>query len=340
MTCYFCNSDNITEAHKNSSGKLSSYNCPRCGYLSFTLEALFEIEGEKFNEEEKKKISIVTRNEYERSGRKLSLTTDYLAQILEQYHRYDALEKMDIVLLNLERSSEYIGSNIRITPRFDFPYYHCFDESELVSILRLLAEDGFVNHHKSSPTRGLRIARKGYQRLRELKKRKDSRQCFVAMWLAPKLQRVYREAVEPGIEYIEEGENEPRFRALRIDNREHTNDINDEIIAEIRKSRFIVCDLTGYRGGVYWEAGFAYGLGLEVIYTCREDWLKEENLYNNKRNDKKVIKELYDKNGKIINIKKEGIHFDLEHRNRIAWNESDLDDFKKSLTKRIKAVII
>jgi len=160
------------------------------------------------------------------------------------------------------------------------------------------------------------------------------------MWLAPKLQRVYREALEPGIECIEKGEKEPRFKALRIDNKEHTNDINDEIIGEMRRSRFIVCDLTGYRGGVYWEAGFAYGLGLEVIYTCREDWLKEENLYNSKRNDRKVIKELYDENGKKINIKKEGIHFDLEHRNRIAWNELDLEGFKDRLTKRIKAVII
>jgi len=25
----------------------------------------------------------------------------------------------------------------------------------------------------------------------------------------------------------------------------------------------MVCDLTGYRGGFYFEAGFAYGLGLE-----------------------------------------------------------------------------
>jgi nucleoside 2-deoxyribosyltransferase len=64
----------------------------------------------------------------------------------------------------------------------------------------------------------------------------------------------------------------------QIDNVEHVNDINDEIIGQIRRSRFVVCDLTGYRGGVYFEAGFAYGLGLDVIYTCRKDWTKEETL--------------------------------------------------------------
>ena len=346
IRCYFCGSSDLKNVDKNYyPDKPRSYTCAVCGHIFLDLDPSLsqDIELRNFTEEEKKIISIVIRNEYEKRSKERfdkRLTIEDLNQIIEQYHRYDALDKMDIALLNLERSSEYIGSNIRITPRFDFPYYHCFDEGELVSILRLLAEDGFVKHHQRSPTRGLRIARKGYQRLRELKKHKDSRQCFVAMWLAPELNHVYEEAIEPGIEYIEEGEKEPRFKALRIDNKEHTNDINDEIIGEIRRSRFIVCDLTGYRGGVYWEAGFAYGLGLEVIYTCREDWLKEENLYNSKKNGRKVIKELYDENGKKINIKKEGIHFDLEHRNRISWNESDLESFKDRLTKRIKAVII
>jgi len=42
-------------------------------------------------------------------------------------------------------------------------------------------------------------------------------------------------------------------------------------------------------------------------------------------------------------VVKEGIHFDLEHRNRIEWyDESDeaLEDFKNRLTNRIKAIIV
>jgi len=50
----------------------------------------------------------------------------------------------------------------------------------------------------------------------------------------------------------------------------------------------MICDLTGYRGGVYFEAGFAYGLGLEVIYTCRKDWTKEELLADSSGNTVKV----------------------------------------------------
>ena len=59
--------------------------------------------------------------------------------------------------------------------------------------------------------------------------------------------------------------------------RESIGKIDDEIIREIRRSRFMVADFTqgddGNRGSVYYEGGFARGLGLPVISTCREDQL-------------------------------------------------------------------
>ena len=47
--------------------------------------------------------------------------------------------------------------------------------------------------------------------------------------------------------------------------------ITDEIMAEIRQSRFVIADYTGQKNGVYFEAGFALKLGLTVIPTCRTD---------------------------------------------------------------------
>lgn len=125
------------------------------------------------------------------------------------------------------------------------------------------------------------------------------------------MQNVYSVAIKPAIEH------EDRFTSIKIDNVEHCNDINDEMIAQIRKSRFMVADLTGYRGGVYWEAGFAEGLGITVIYTCNEKWLKTD---------------------KDLDI--EGVHFDLNHRNMILWNEENLEEFKQKLIYRIGATIV
>ena len=39
---------------------------------------------------------------------------------------------------------------------------------------------------------------------------------------------------------------------------------------EIRRCRFLIADLSDDNAGAYWEAGFAEGLGKDVIYICRE----------------------------------------------------------------------
>ena len=150
----------------------------------------------------------------------------------------------------------------------------------------------------------------------------------MAMWFSDSMRNVYEKAIQKAIEYLEEGQSEPKFKALSINMKEHTNDINDEIISEIRRSRFMVCDLTGYRGGVYWEAGFARGLGLDVFYTCRKDWVKAQET------------KCKDHEGNEMNIVREGIHFDLEHMNRIEWDLSNLEKLRDDLTKRIKAAFV
>jgi nucleoside 2-deoxyribosyltransferase len=61
------------------------------------------------------------------------------------------------------------------------------------------------------------------------------------------------------------------YKHLRIDSDEYIGGVMDQIIARIRESRFVVADLTHNRGGVYYEAGFAFGHGIPVIPTCRQD---------------------------------------------------------------------
>ena len=60
------------------------------------------------------------------------------------------------------------------------------------------------------------------------------------------------------------------YKPLRIDRTEHVNRIDDEIIMQIRQSKFLVADLTGQRNGVYFEAGFMLGLGRPVIWVCEK----------------------------------------------------------------------
>ena len=146
------------------------------------------------------------------------------------------------------------------------------------------------------------ITSQGWQRIGELKSAQiKSSQAFVAMSFAPELKYVFDDAISLGIKAA-------GYNALRIDNKEHNNNIDDEIIAAIRQTKFVVADFTGNRAGVYYEAGFAKGLGREVIRTVREDELKK-------------------------------VHFDVRQANFIPWRKDDLPAFAKALQHRIEASI-
>lgn len=124
-------------------------------------------------------------------------------------------------------------------------------------------------------------------------------QGFVAMSFADGLSDAWTNGFDPGIRAA-------GFRPLRIDGKDFVGGITDEIMAEIRRSRFVVADYTNQANGVYFEAGFALGLGLTVIPTCRSD---------------EVTK----------------LHFDIKHLNTLLW--STPEDLAQRIGRRIRAVI-
>lgn len=130
-----------------------------------------------------------------------------------------------------------------------------------------------------------------------------SMQGFVAMPFAERFMPLYIEALHPGI-------HNAGYEPVRIDRHEHNNRIDDEIIAGIRRSRFVVADLSLHRGGIYFEAGYALGLGLPVVWT-----VERTALDNNE------------------------VHFDNRQYNFLVWEEGKYDDLARRLTNRIEATI-
>ena len=147
----------------------------------------------------------------------------------------------------------------------------------------------------------VQITPAGWAFLGELGATSGSSQAFVAMCFDASTLSLRQEAIVPAI--VAAG-----YRPLLIDEKEHNNDIVEEILGEIRQSRFLVADFTHQRGGVYHEAGFAQGLGLPVIRTCLGEQVKE-------------------------------LHFDVNHYPFLLWKQHDLADFRDRLERRIKAVL-
>lgn len=148
------------------------------------------------------------------------------------------------------------------------------DEPEIGPFVALLQDENLLGSRDGE----YRLTPKGFEELERVQgSTADSANAFVAMWFDASMDEAYEKGIEPAI-------RRAGYVPIRIDKKEHNNKIDDEIIADIKRSRFIVAEFTCAtvtdgegeahalpRGGVYFEAGFAYGLGLPVVWICRED---------------------------------------------------------------------
>lgn len=107
-------------------------------------------------------------------------------------------------------------------------------------------------------------------------------QGFVAMWFPSPTDSAYLEMEAVGA-VIAEAIEAAGYQPYRVDkDLAHNQKLDDRIIAALRQSRFAVADFTcgptGQRGSVYYEAGFAHGQDLPVIFTCRRDIAEHEGM--------------------------------------------------------------
>ena len=200
--------------------------------------------------------------------------------------------------------SNALGERHKATLRA-FAWTESSEWLELNYLLDYLTGKGLLEniYQYDLPTNYYRVTIDGHAEIARNATATDSSKAFVAMWFDDIMNDAYYRGFEPAI-------RDAGYEPLRIDNVEHAGQIEDAIIAEIRKSRFVIADLTqgddGARGGVYYEAGFARGLDLTVIFTCREDKFKL-------------------------------VHFDTNHQAHILWN--NYEDLRTKLRNRIEAVV-
>jgi len=229
--------------------------------------------------------------------------TEHTIKEIEQRRDLSVHERADRLLQYIQQETQSIGDAVEVFDETVLAVSDSTNGHEVKFLVEYLLHRNWVQQYSTS---SYILTVDGYARLAEIENvATDSSQAFVAMWFDDSMNDVYENGIEPGIK-------DAGYETRRIDRVEHINKIDDEIIAEIRRSRFVVADFThgdtGARGGVYYEAGFAHGLNIPVIFTCREDILED-------------------------------IHFDTRQYNHIPWEEGKLEVFSKALSDRISAAI-
>jgi hypothetical protein len=182
--------------------------------------------------------------------------------------------------------------------------------TEVIALADYCASEGWIEYRKTeragsfpNTIHEIMLRPPGYARLASINAASSgSTKAFIAMWFDPSMNAA-RDAIKDAI-------SDAGYDPVRIDDKEYNEKIDDEIIAEIRRSRFVVADFTqgetGARGGVYYEAGFAHGLNIPVIFCCQKETLSK-------------------------------IHFDTRQYNHIAWD--DAEDLRLRLSQRISATL-
>jgi hypothetical protein len=267
-------------------------DCERCGRFSITSTALSVL-----RPEDKPGLSAFCRRAS--PGKSIvRITYANIQELINSLPKYSPPEKLDNLLQLMAAMSPRFDQYSTFDSRRDYPLLVAAGPEEVDYLTLELQKRGYLDGTHD----GLALTMLGWEHLEEIRRSGASTsRAFVAMWFDDSMNSVYDESIKPAI--VGAG-----YEPLRIDRHEHVNRIDDEIIGQIRRSRFMVADFTGQRHGVYFEAGLMLGLGRRVIWMCAKEELNKEG----------------------------GLHFDIRQFNFIAYESPE--DARKRLYDRILAI--
>lgn len=195
-----------------------------------------------------------------------------------------------------ERVAQNWASEVKFLLRYlhhnDLLEYHATDEN----IKALMERMAFITYPE--PFR-FTLSSKAYDAIYKYQKEhENNKNVFVAMKFGEETQTL-REKIKEGL---------AGYNVRIMDEIEHNHQIVPEMLYEIRNSRFVVAELSNHNNGAYYEAGYALGLGKEVIHICKKSELSN------------------------------GLHFDVAQVNTIVYD--DINEIPKRLKKRIQATVL
>jgi nucleoside 2-deoxyribosyltransferase len=209
-------------------------------------------------------------------------------------------DKLVLLLKYLGRITDFPGQVKDFDPSNDYSVVSAKNSAEAIFYFDSLIEQGFLERHTVvTPAYYFKVAASGWRELARIEQAgSESANAFIAMSFHPE-----RDPFEKAISAAVRGAG---YVPVRVDKIEHVNNIDDEIIARIRGSKFLISDFTLQSPGVYFEAGFMLGLGRPVIWLCQ------------KKDHKNV-------------------HFDARQYNTIDYK--DAEDLRTRLQFRIEAIL-
>ncbi len=293
--CKFCDSK-ISVAALLSSIGFKKVECPLCGFYHITDSAYTSTL--TISPEDKILLSGYIRNNSTKSDPiKISINIfNKIGDLVKPYKNLSIDDRINLIIRFMVKNTVSFGKPVNLQNTFTAFFFKT--ENELLNLLEWMEEFTLIKFHNKPYEVILDV--QGWLRYEQTKEiNPDTKKVFIAMSLDKDMDDIYFKAIKPACE-------ECNFDPVRLDLAENEEKISGKIIAAIKESRFLIADFTGQKHDVYFEAGFAQGLGLKVILVCKKG--EEDKL-----------------------------HFDIKQYNYILWN--NYEDLRIQLLGRIKTII-
>lgn len=326
--CFFCQAD-LTTAIGNDK-QVSLYECKFCGEYELSNNLIHKLDKEEslnkkrivagYLYETKIAFKVLEKNPHGH----LLIDEKVFNEILESPIVPKTIgDKLIKILTYLDAQSSYFGEVVSVFEQVGYS----INIKEYRSMMDALEKEGLIQGpfsvglgpNKGSSYNGYSLSLSGIERINSLKIKENNDQCFVAMRFCDEMDFLFEEAIYPGC--LAAG-----YNAIKADKIKHTNYITNEIISNIRKSKFVIADFTYQNRGVYYEAGFATGLGKNVIQLCREDHFS------------KVKTKEVESKGIVAEKNEYYMHFDNAQINTIIWKAGEEKKLKKVITDWVEAL--
>lgn len=290
----------------------NGYDCPRCGHFYLTGTAVATLEGHLATGRiDRSVLSHHVRKMYDEKTQSCILRDQDLAAYIGDNSVPNPQEQLESLILWIGKSQRShsepavtrqpplaarIGSAVTIDRS---------DEPDLAWLLAQVKEPPLVTIESSPLESGalaFRLTMDGWKYFADLNRRAvESHRAFMAMKFDdPVLDRVLKDCFKPAAA-------QAGFDLRAVNELQPAGLIDNQIRAGIRAARFVVADLTHDSYGAYFEAGFAEGMGLPVIYTCE-----------------------------ALKFKQKSTHFDTNHMHTVLWEDGKLAQAQKVLTATIR----
>lgn len=313
-TCPVCNAECGVRL---GSDLLQVIECKRCGEYRISVTTLITLLNHLSDrgKDDAAKVSFSLRR-ITSNNRKFVLTSENFNSLAAETVLPTPPEQLDNLIYFLGESDFEPGREIKLLTDEHFSAVGARSLDNLGFIVDSAINKGLVEatvaRRSGAEPRYLEIANirltiDGWTAYLDMKRGKtDGKQAFMAMKFGDAvMDDIYLNHVKGAV-------SAAGFDLKRLDEGQSAGLIDDQLRVQIRKSRFLIADLTHHNNGAYWEAGYAEGLGKPVIYTCRKD---------------------------VFDDKANTTHFDTNHHLTVVWEEDKLEEAVKKLKATIRATL-